>query len=200
MPSPLITTQQAINAALSASNNKIVVGSDDATTFRVSALGVNIADISNADASDFRVSAFSDAAGQLRVSAIQDGAAALNVSAKSNDASAFRVSAFQIDGASIRISAIPATQSGAGYYNLTAASSVNVLTGKGILQSVILNTSSTARIVLFDSTSHGANTIGTIDGVATKLTQLNYNAPVSAGITISAVSAPGDVTITWIAL
>ena len=132
MPSPLITTQQILNASVSASGTRMVVGSDDASLLRVSSL--------------------------------------------------------------------PGTQSGPGYSNIAAASSVNVLAGKGILESVVFHVSTNARVVLYDSTTHGNNLIATIDGVPTKLTQLNYYAPVSAGITVSSVSAPGDFTITWIAL
>ena len=209
---PLESVQAIVNASVSASGVRLQVGNVDANLFRVSALGVNISDVSNPDAADFRVSAFQgDAAshnvsaksgdgGTFRVSAIQDGAAALNVSAKSDSASTFRVSSFQGDAASLRVSSVPATQAGAGYSNITGASSVNVLAGKGILESIVFHTSTTARVVLFDSTSHGTNTIATIDGIPTKLTQLNYHAPVSAGITVSAVSAPGDLTVTWRAL
>ena len=147
-----------------------------------------------------RVSAFSDAAGQLRVSAIQDSAANLNVSAKSDSATLFRVSAFTGDAANQRVSAVPATQSGAGFKQISSASATNVLTGKGILKNVIFNTSTAARVVLYDSETSGLNIIATLDGAATKYTVVNYDAPVSAGITVSAVSSPGDMTITWLAL
>lgn len=253
---PLESVQAIVNASVSASGTRLQVGNVDANLFRVSALGVNISDVSNGDAGDFRTSAVQGDASLLRVSAlgvniadvsnsdagdflvsakqgdaglllvsakqgdgalfrtsaIQEGAGALMVSAKSQDGALMRVSSVQDgaaalnvsaksdSGATFRVSSLPATQSGAGYSNITGASSVNVLAGKGILKSIVFQTSTTARVVLFDSTSHGANTIATIDGIPTKLTQLNYNAPVSAGITVSAVSAPGDLTITWIAL
>lgn len=57
------------------------VTSHDASTFRVSALGVNIADISNDDADDFRMSAFSEDADDLMVSTRSDDAALMRVSA-----------------------------------------------------------------------------------------------------------------------
>lgn len=69
----------------SADDLRVSALSPDAATFRVSALGVNIADVSNSDAADFRVSSF------------QTDAANLNVSAKSGDAGTFRVSALGVN-------------------------------------------------------------------------------------------------------
>lgn len=99
--------------------NDGTVYSDDATNFRVSALGVDIADVSNSDAGDFRVSSFTDDAAQLRtsafvdsgsISAMQDDASNLMVSARSDDANLFRVSSInavqQPDGGQLRTSAI----------------------------------------------------------------------------------------------
>jgi len=197
---PLISQQELLNASLSASGNRLRVGNDDAAALRVSALGVNISDVSNPDAADFRVSALQDGAGNLMVSAKSNDGALLRTSAVQDGAGALNVSAKSQDGALLRVSAIQATQAGAGYRNITGASSVNVLAGKGILENIVFHTSTAARVVLYDSVTDGNNLIATIDGIPTKLTQLNYHAPVSAGITVSAVSAPGDLTVTWVAL
>src|SRR3990167_5649651 len=84
-----------------AGNLRVSAFSNDASTFRVSALGVNITDITNTDAADLRISAFSNDAGQLRTSATLTAGSYISamidngsVSAKSNDAAQLRVSAF----------------------------------------------------------------------------------------------------------
>lgn len=72
----------------------------DAAKFRVSALGVDIADVSNSDAGDFRVSSIGTDASDNRISAIQDNASNLMVSARSDDAALFRISALGVTGVS----------------------------------------------------------------------------------------------------
>ena len=122
---PLKSTQEILNASVSASEIRIQVGNVDANLFRVSALGVNISDVSNGDAADFRTSAIQGDAGLLRVSAlgvnisdvsnsdaadfrvsaVQEGAGALMVSAKSQDGALFRTSAVQEGAGALMVSA-----------------------------------------------------------------------------------------------
>lgn len=127
-----------------------------------------------------------------------DKADDIRLSAFQADAGALRVSGFQGDAANFRISAVEAPVGAVRYQNVTGASSINVKSGSGILKSVIFNTSSTSRVVLYDNTTHSGTVIATIDGVPTKLTQLNFYANFNTGLTVSAVSSPGDMTVTWI--
>lgn len=105
-----VSAIQTVNAG-----NLLVSGrSDDAGLFRVSALGVNITDVTNTDAGDFHVSAYSGDGNQLHVSAVQGDAGLLHtssfvdsgsVSAMQGAAENLRTSCFQLDAGSLHVSA-----------------------------------------------------------------------------------------------
>lgn len=105
--------------AISNSNatNLMVSGrSDDASLFRVSALGVNITDVQNLDPDNFLVSAYSKDAGQMHVSAIG------TITVSSHEIK-------QSDAASLRISTFP------GFYNINTVF-IGTTSGGTVYQSV----------------------------------------------------------------
>lgn len=166
---PLISVQEILNAAVSASGVGVKVRSEDASLLRVSALGVNVADVSNSDAGDFRVSS------------IQGDAANLNVSAKSDSAALFRVSSY--DG-------------GYGYTNISTSAQTLVKSGAGILGKVAINSTLTSAVRGYDNTVSGGTVLFTI-AAGTTGRSFDYAARFTTGLVVSTGAAADNVTVMY---
>lgn len=150
----------------------VYLGSD-AGQFRVSALGVNVSDVSNADAADFRMSAFSNDGATLRVSALTASLDATN----------------SVDKVEQQFS----------YYYISANGVFLVKSGAAFLHTVAVNTRGTgSTFTIWDNiVSAGATAIAKIDTTVTTNAFL-YDMKLATGLTVSANGAgAADITVTY---
>lgn len=184
------------NGSVSAKSNdasqvRVSAFSNDASTFRVSALGVNISDVTNQDAADFRVSAFIDSGS---VSARSNDAAQIRVSAFSDAANLLRISAFQGDAANLRVSALDEFS----FSNLAISGTSTIKSSSGTLHTITINTLGTgSTLKVYDNTAASGTLIATINTALSIITFI-YNAKFATGLTVSATGTPAaDLTVTY---
>ena len=80
------------------------------------------------------------------------------------------------------------------FANITASGDTLVKKGHGTLHNVVINTTSTGTVVLYDGTSNGGTKIGSIAASPVIGSSLNYDVEFTNGLFVS-VSGASDITL-----
>jgi hypothetical protein len=82
------------------------------------------------------------------------------------------------------------------YTNITTATTTTVKSGRGVLRSLVVNTTTAFAITIYDNTSAAGTKIATIAASAAVGTNFSYNVRFHTGLTIVTAGA-SDITVVW---